>query len=761
MNMPVASAVHVEGSAPTQQHQQTNKKAKIDHVEVSAALDDTQTDASSDSNANDSMSEQELCWTAWRLFSSYLEQADEHDNDDENENDNARTLEELCALLQTHQTCKPFTEPLSSIQTVADMLPILLSVVYCFRSEHTISKYFSLKDDRDDDGSHQRDCQLEILLNTCHEYIHRSLTYFPENAATLSMAANLDRVTLTTSTTVTSNRNDPNHQNPDHDPLLLCFGYPKAAAAARNARQQAVQFLDTFVDTDTQEQQQQDPDDINMENVYNPVKEWMEVLLLNQVVGVEWKYTVDDDNDDDDNDDEGANNANDDNGNTNDAKEEEQEQEGYFSASSVEATARFMAAMLLSRWGRHGEALTHLKAFPGLTHRLHPHVWDNNSTSTTCSSPTTNTISTSTTMVPVSFRGDNGVLPPNLYQRMCEVFEPGAAFWKESGYANGNRGYFSFFSNINKCADTDRPPDSDSDQYWQQPANLIDDVVVNHLLPLAQQACQALLKNNNNDDNEKTEMEICAYEWWTHSRSNQANLGHMLHFDTDEADLQGKQEQEVHHPLLSSVLHLTGGGDKTSCSSMMSGATIVLDQTPRSKCVAPVCWRSVPQDNTFMVFPGNLLHGVLPCPGREQQQQTAALSSPSDDPHRLTFMVGWKTRHVPDQRKTSDSFYGPCAPLPPNEKASWVKEIQLGYERNTSSAMPIITREPRQTGNIRMEALPSVSPAWEEIHHHSTDVDGYVDVIPQLQLPSSLDRRFFVSGAPQCFLESLFEDDDT
>ena len=63
------------------------------------------------------------------------------------------------------------------------------------------------------------------------------------------------------------------------------------------------------------------------------------------------------------------------------------------------------------------------------------------------------------------------------------------------------------------------------------------------------------------------------------------SLGHALHFDTDKATID--TGEEVHHPILSSVLHLTG--DATT-----SGPTIVLDQTPHSKSCAHVCWRSVP-----------------------------------------------------------------------------------------------------------------------------------------------------------------------
>lgn len=436
--------------------------------------------------------------------------------------------------------------------------------------------------------------------------------------------------------------------------------YETAARDAQRVRREALVLLD---------QEYED----------GSVQEWMESLLLNQVVKVEYLTSEDADDDDDD---------------------------GYFSSSSVESMSRFMAAMLLSRDGRHESALRQLKPFFTLTHRLHPNVWTGRGDS-----------STDTVIVaapPVSFRS---VLPPRLYQRMCDVFAADAAFWRESDYAN--QGYYSFLVDI-----TDKPK------------NLIDDVVINHLLPLATQMLGADAD------------EICAYEWWAHSRHT--SLGHMLHFDTDEANLE--PDQAVHHPLLSSVLHLTG--DETS------GATIILDQTPDSKDVAQVCWRSVPHPNTFMVFPGNLLHGVLPCPGTKQstsekpafpsedipteRQWTQAPATPSQ--RRLTFMIGFKTRRVPDQRQ-DQSFYGPCAPIPPDTQ-EWVKEIQRGYKDPTTSSSPRPVHFPCS------EELPRVSPAWERVV-----ADKVIPDNQSLQLPAAMDLRFFVDGAPEFFCNSLYEHD--
>ena len=80
-------------------------------------------------------------------------------------------------------------------------------------------------------------------------------------------------------------------------------------------------------------------------------------------------------------------------------------------------------------------------------------------------------------------------------------------------------------------------------------SHVIEDVVMNHVLPLA----QSQLKPGHDP--------IVGFEWWVHTRSIQANLGHQLHFDTDEAFL--TQEKEVTHPPVSSVLYLTGNNSES------------------------------------------------------------------------------------------------------------------------------------------------------------------------------------------------------
>lgn len=257
------------------------------------------------------------------------------------------------------------------------------------------------------------------------------------------------------------------------------------------------------------------------------------------------------------------------------------------------------------------------------------------------------------------------------------------------------------------------------------------------------------------DDSEASS--ICGFEWWVHTRPIQANLGHNLHFDTDESML--AQEGKVTHPILSSVLYLSGGDDQQS-----AGTTIMFDQTPDSKAVANSAWLGIPKDNSFLLFPGNFLHGVLPCPGKSKSNKTSDSSihkRPTQDwqkapkkerAHRLTFMVGFWTRNVPKTMKERH-MYGPCGPLPPATKENtWVGQISDGYDDNKSIISKAAT-------DIAAFALPKVSPAWQTIRQQNVITEKTNDS-NILRIPPAIDHRFFVNDAPQCFRESLFEDQD-
>ena len=116
-------------------------------------------------------------------------------------------------------------------------------------------------------------------------------------------------------------------------------------------------------------------------------------------------------------------------------------------------------------------------------------------------------------------------------------------------------------------------------------------------------------------------------------------------------------------------------------------------------------------------------------------------------------MVGFKTRIVPDQRTDkANSYYGPCAPLPPKTEQAWVREIYQGYE-DTDTVQTKNDTPP--TSDIVMQELPQVSPAWEAIPARP-ESNG-----PAPPLPSLIDQRFFVKGSPpEYFRSTLYEPDD-
>ena len=245
------------------------------------------------------------------------------------------------------------------------------------------------------------------------------------------------------------------------------------------------------------------------------------------------------------------------------------------------------------------------------------------------------------------------------------------------------------------------------------------------------------LQENTSSSQER----IVGAEWWAHTRPLGANLGHQLHFDTDESLL--GREKKVTHPILSSVLYLTG-----ACEDAKAGATIVFDQTPESKDVASTAWVSHPKNNSYMNFAGDLLHGVLPCTGVENVNKNVGDSS--QPIHRLTLMVGFWTRNV-TIGMGKRQLYSPCGPLPPStSEHSWVIESQRGYNNTKQTSKNGGNRD-----EISFDALPSASPAWE--HFDSKVKSPRSD---ELAIPKGLDHRFFVNNAPHCFTESLFDKED-
>ena len=563
-------------------------------------------------------------------------------------------------------------------------------------------------------------------MDIAQNLLIQSLEWYPYNAATWSMGANFGR--MSQSLSLSSSRK----------------WYEMAVQASTILREQALEAL-------------------NDESIPDEEKEWIELLVLNQIVGVEYDDDDQEEEEGDTTDQENQNDANDSDkgekngeGNENHGGDDDEADTGWYSFSAVESTSRFMCAMLWSMDGRHDRALDHLKPFR-LTHRLHPNVWR-------ISSPINPTsLIAAPTEPPLVFQPKGGIIPTHLYDSMTKLFAPDASYWRESNYST--RGYYSFFRDFDaadkKC-----------------PCNLIDEVIINHLLPRAQQCLDDMKKSDDEKPNADSSTKICGFEWWAHTRPIQANLGHNLHFDTDESMLD--QEEKVTHPVMSSILYLTGGSEH---SSSPAGATIILDETPNSTTVGKKCWQGIPKNNTFLVFPGNRLHGVLPCSGIQKKDEreivdedkplevktlirnwknlktveladVPALCS-EGPPHRLTFMVGFWNRSVPATMKRR-SIYGPCGPLPPaTEEHTWVNEIMQGYNNKTTERRPVAKETMVAT------ALSQVSPAWEFIEtekKEKNEVDKSYERGRYPVIPHTIDHRFFVQGAPNCFRRSLYED---
>ena len=583
------------------------------------------------------------------------------------------------------------------------------------------------------------------------------------------------------------------------DTKSICEMYMHAAECARWWRKVGFSILMNGEKEDNENNEEEKKERIRVE-------EWVELLIVNGALGVD--YIGEDDDGDDDDEDIGEDDNemdskekqqvnNDNNGNKKDkdnnmeehnAKSRNKDSNKYqYSYSEIEANASFMSSLLLSTLGKHDQALQYLEQFQ-LSHRIHPNVWkeaqshsqgnNDNNRKEDKSNVSNSDASVAVPFLPRVYRQckDNatatenngqGILPPYLYQRLCNLFAPNAPYWNESGY--NHRGYYSYFIDLeakNKrnstatatAAAAAAAAPSSGVGVKECPTNCIEDVIINHLLPLAERT----LKDENDKEDTKNNKHIVGAEWWVHTRPLGANLGHQLHFDTDES-LLGK-EKKVTHPIVSSILYLTGANPASSSSST-AGSTIVFDQTPNSKEVASQVWIGHAQDNACMHFPGNLLHGVLPCAGGGGEGKGSTTNASKNN--RLTFMVGFWTRNVPEGMGDDRQLYGPCGPLPPaTPEHSWVIDCQRGYTvHNTGSrASHAIQDRGEQQKGIIQEILPCASPAWEEIntkkkHESNSNTCNQVPLssAPPLIIPKELDHRYFVSNAPHCFSESMFD----
>ena len=308
------------------------------------------------------------------------------------------------------------------------------------------------------------------------------------------------------------------------------------------------------------------------------------------------------------------------------------------------------------------------------------------------------------------------------------------------------------------------------DSWWydvrSKPTNAVEQLIHDHLLPCTGDARAS----------------IVGAEWWTHTRVAGRNLGHQLHYDTEERVLE--DTGDVVHPLLSSVCYLSGGGGAGG------GPTVVFDQVVDDEAGTARGWLATPLDRGFLTFPGNRLHGVLPGPPQRQRAEAAEpavrrrragaraaaskqrrvgstdckacawgpdtagagagggagtgagtgacpphtcahVPSSTSVTNRLTLMVGfWDT---PVGLRGRRPPYSACARLPPNTRRThWIDTIPL---QDVS-----VCRDSAGGGAAVAEvAVPELGPMWETI---PAVVDAQTHA--PLAVPTSVDQRFFV-----------------
>ena len=641
----------------------------------------------------------ERAWDHYKNFIDIIDNGDEENEIDEYENEGGEARGDIDELLELIEILSPYSDiSFSSSSTCAIEFPhdgdfsqqTFLSILLSMANVHLAS--VAITDEMIMMTRKENDETTSSSTSSPEDFIQKALQHWSTNPIAYKLWADYHRRKCSERRSSLEN---------------VCTLYEKAAEYATYWRTVALEKM----------QEKDDEDNTVATAVVTNVNEWVELLIIQGALDVESIYIGNDDGDDEDEDGENDN--------------VDEDGEIYTCSSRVESTSSFMSAYLLSTLSRHDEALVYLKKFH-LSHRIHPNVWLLASNHAQLSS--TPSLSSDVDFTPRIYRGssDSGILPPELYEQLCHLFAPGASYWKESDY--NNRGYYSYFIGLNDVSHV-------------SPTNVIDDVIVNHLLPLANQSLS--------DNKVGSAHPIIGAEWWVHTRPLGANLGHQIHYDTDEYMLNSKKK--VTHPLVSSVLYLTGAR-KRDCNeadasatqaSVTAGSTIVFDQTPESTNVASQAWVYQPRDNSFLTFPGNLLHGVLPCTDvRVIDNNSGGVNSNNDEGlHRLTFMVGFWTRDV-REGMGDRVLYSPCGPLPPPVlEHSWVIQSQTGYTDRKSKKK----QKTKAYDRMIVTKLPSTSPAWEKFSGNKTST---------LTMPKELDHGFFVSNAPYCFTENLFDKRD-
>ena len=153
-----------------------------------------------------------------------------------------------------------------------------------------------------------------------------------------------------------------------------------------------------------------------------------------------------------------------------------------------------------------------------------------------------------------------------------------------------------------------RPEPGDGGTHWyvlDAPARLLFEQVIQHLRSFVPRG-----------------HEFIGAEWWL--RATTTDTGFPFHFDRDEGI-----RSSIVSPGLASILYLSNAG----------GPTVIVDATPSRRTAPNAAIAVYPRPGRFAMFPGMLLHGVLPTrPGRWP---------------RVTMLVNW-WRSVPRMEPAPD-----------------------------------------------------------------------------------------------------------
>eukprot|EP00939_MAST-03C_sp_MAST-3C-sp1_P000624 g624.t1 len=376
------------------------------------------------------------------------------------------------------------------------------------------------------------------------------------------------------------------------------------------------------------------------------------------------------------------------------------------------SVARYMEALLLSQLGRHKEAIEPLRSFR-FRYRIASSVW-----TTAANGPgRLHASQTSTTSSLASHFAK--AVPLSLSKALRCAFAPDSEYWEKTQYSD--RGYFSFWY------DTRKPP-----------SNAVEFLIKTRLLPLTGRT------------------DIIGCEWWAHTRVAGRNLGHQLHFDTEESMVE--KHGTISHPVVSSVTYLSGQG--------FGGPTLVFDQRVDDRAGATRGALVWPLDDSFMTFPGDRLHGVLPARASQSPPPSSSSSAAvrpkkraktTSETHtatqRLTLMVGfWNVDVV--RLGGRRRRLGPCSPFPrETRRSTWpaLFAIPKGCSEGDSNDF-----SRGACDDLRAKRVPVCEihdPLWEAIpvdggqddergrpKRDGEKKDGDMSLVP----PGDIDQRFFV-----------------